>query len=209
MLTDVVETMEGTTFSINGRGMYRLPLLGEHNAANALMGIAVARRLGLSDEQIAAGLLKVTAAEMRLELMRVGSWQIINDAYNANPSSMEVALKTFGRLKGEGRKVVVLGDMLELGPSTEAMHRSIGAMVAAWKFDLFVAVGPQMKAAASVAEASGVEVKRFTNTTTARNGILKLLKANDQILLKGSRGMALETLLDAMRGSSTLAAAPV
>jgi UDP-N-acetylmuramoyl-tripeptide--D-alanyl-D-alanine ligase len=209
VLTGVVETMEGTTFSINGRGSFRLPLLGEHNAANALMGIAVARRLGLSDEQIAAGLLKVTAAEMRLEPMRAGAWQIINDAYNANPSSMEAALKTFGRLKGEGRKVVVLGDMLELGPSTEVMHRSIGGMVAAWKFDLFVAVGPQMKAAASVAEASGVEVKRFTNTTTARNGILKLLKPNDQILLKGSRGMALETLLDAMRGSSTLAAAPV
>ena len=187
LLTEVVETMEGTTFSINGRGSFRLPLLGEHNAANALMGIAVARRLGLSDEQIAAGLLKVTAAEMRLEPMRAGSWSVINDAYNANPSSMEAALKTFGRLKGQGRKVVVLGDMLELGPSTEAMHRSIGAMVAAWKFDLFVAVGPQMKAAASVAEASGVEVKRFTNTTTARNGILKLLKANDQILLKGSR----------------------
>jgi UDP-N-acetylmuramoyl-tripeptide--D-alanyl-D-alanine ligase len=205
LLTEVVETMEGTTFSINGRGSFRLPLLGEHNAANALMAIAVARRLGLSDEQIAAGLLKVTAAEMRLELMRVGAWQIINDAYNANPSSMEAALRTFGRLKGEGRKVVILGDMLELGPSTEAMHRSVGAMVAAWKFDLLVAVGPQMKAAASVAEASEVEVKAFKNTTAARAGIVKLLRADDQILLKGSRGMALETIVESLRSHASIA----
>ena len=69
-MTGVVESMEGTAFSINGRGAFRLPLLGEHNAVNALMAIAVARRLGLSDEQIAAGLLKVTAAEMRLERTR-------------------------------------------------------------------------------------------------------------------------------------------
>ncbi len=98
LLTDVAEGMEGTTFSINGRGTFRLPLLGEHNAVNALMAIAVARRLGVSDEQITAGLLKVTPAEGRLEMSRVGSWQVINDAYNANPSSMEAALKTFARL---------------------------------------------------------------------------------------------------------------
>jgi len=206
MVTDVVESMTGTTFSINGRGTFRLPLLGEHNAVNALMAIAVARRLGMTDEQIAAGLLKVTPAEMRLEPTRAGNWQVINDAYNANPSSMEAALRTFARLKNDKwagvRRVVILGDMLELGPSSETMHRLVGGMVAAWKFDLFIAIGPQMKFAAPVAEASAVRTRHFADTATARAEIVGLLKPGDQILLKGSRGMALETLLDAMRNSA-------
>jgi UDP-N-acetylmuramoyl-tripeptide--D-alanyl-D-alanine ligase len=211
VVTDVVESLTGTTFSINGRGTFHLPLLGEHNAVNALMAVAVARRLGMTDEQIAAGLLKVQPAEMRLEPMRAGSWFIINDAYNANPSSMEAALKTFAKLKddGIGRRVVILGDMLELGPSSEAMHRSIGGMVAAWRFDLLVAIGPQMKYAASVARASAVETHHFMDTAGARVKILDLLQPADRILLKGSRGMALETLLDVMRNSPTPATVQV
>ena len=211
VLTEVVESVNGTAFSINGRGAFRVPLLGEHNAMNALMAIAVARRMGLSDEQIGAGLAKVMPAEGRLEPMQIGTWAIIHDAYNANPSSMEAALKTFARLKvaaaekGKGktgrkgtkkRKVVILADMLELGVTSEAMHRSIGGMVAAWEFDLFIAIGPGMKFAADVAEAAGVEVVRFKDTAAAaRSGLADLLKPGDNLLLKGSHGMALETLL--------------
>ena len=123
---------------------------------------------------------------------------------------MEAALKTFARLTHDGgRKVVVLGDMLELGPATEAMHRSVGAMVAAWKFGAFVAVGPQMAFAASVAEVAGVEVHRFPNTSAARSAIVGLLRPDDHVLLKGSRGMALETILEAMRKNSSPDALPV
>jgi len=210
LLTDVKESIDGTTFSINGRGTFKMPLLGEHNAMNALMAIGVAKRLGVTDEQISAGLLKVTAAEMRLEPTTIGSWSIINDCYNANPSSMEAALKTFARLTGGkggkgkgGRRVVILGDMLELGPSSEAMHRSIGAMVAAWEFDLFLAIGPAMRFAADVAEAAGVAVRRFPDTAAARAGLMKEIKAGDRLLLKGSRGMALETLLTTLKEAAT------
>ncbi|HUO08651.1 MAG TPA: UDP-N-acetylmuramoyl-tripeptide--D-alanyl-D-alanine ligase [Phycisphaerae bacterium] len=207
MVTDVVESMSGTTFSINGRGTFHLPLLGEHNAVNALMAVAVARRLGMTDEQIAAGLLKVAPAEMRLEPMKVGGWSVINDAYNANPSSMEAALKTFARLRGDGtggggRRVVILGDMLELGPSSETMHRTIGGIVGAWKFDLFIAIGPQMKFAAAVAKVSGVKTVHFMDTAAARAAVPGLLEPSDRILLKGSRGMALETILEALRKNS-------
>jgi UDP-N-acetylmuramoyl-tripeptide--D-alanyl-D-alanine ligase len=225
MVTDVRETIDGTTFSINGRGNFRLPLLGEHNAMNALMAIAVARRLGVSDEQIAAGLLKVTPAEGRLEPLRIGGWSVINDSYNANPSSMEAALKTFARLGATRpaspsydartppgrRKVVILADMLELGPSSEAMHRSIGGMVAAWEFDLFIAIGPAMRFAADVAEAAGARVVRFPDTAGARMALLEHVSPGDQLLLKGSRGMALETLLLPLKDSSAsplAAAAP-
>jgi UDP-N-acetylmuramoyl-tripeptide--D-alanyl-D-alanine ligase len=218
-LTDVVETTAGTTFSINGRGTFRLPLLGGHNAMNALMAVAVARRLGLSDEQIAAGLLKVTPAEGRLQPVKAGPWAVINDAYNANPSSMEAALKTFAHLRpepgaagagaggGGGRKVVILGDMLELGPSSEAMHRSIGGMVAAWGFGLMIAVGPMMRFAADVAAAAGVPVVRFADTAAAKAGLLGHLEPTDRVLLKGSRGMALETLLTVLNDAAPATAA--
>jgi UDP-N-acetylmuramoyl-tripeptide--D-alanyl-D-alanine ligase len=226
MLTDVKESIDGTTFSINGRGSFRLPLLGEHNAMNALMAIAVARRLGVSDEQIAAGLLKVTPAEGRLEPLRVGGeggWSVINDSYNANPSSMEAALKTFAKVAGgtrgsrqdaaaaNGRKVVILGDMLELGPSSEAMHRSIGGMVAAWEFDLFIAIGPAMRYAADVAQAAGARVARFPDTAAARSVLLQHVLPGDRLLLKGSRGMALEALLVPLKeaANATATAAPV
>jgi UDP-N-acetylmuramoyl-tripeptide--D-alanyl-D-alanine ligase len=206
-VTDLVESAGGLTFSVNGRGAFKLPLLGEHNATNALMAIAVARRLGMSDEQLAAGLAKVKPAEMRLEPMTVGGWSIINDAYNANPSSMEAALKTFARVMAAGRKVVVLGDMLELGPSSDAMHRSVGGMVAAWKFDLFVAVGPHMKVAADAAAAAGTDTVHFEDTAAACAGIAELLQPADSVLLKGSRGMALETLLNPLGKGPALAAA--
>ena len=214
VLTDVQETVHGCTFTINGRGGYRLPLLGAHNALNALMAIAVARRLGLSDEQIQAGLNKVTAAPMRLEMLQVGGHYVINDAYNANPSSMAAALETFARLSlpagltggssnggGErgGRRVAILGDMLELGSASEAMHRNVGAQVAAWRIPVLIAVGPAMQTAAdAAANSGGVMVHRFTDTAMARQGVAALLHPDEVILLKGSRGMALETILEAI-----------
>lgn len=206
-VTDLIESAGGLTFGVNGRGTFKLPLLGEHNASNALMAIAVARRLGLTDEQLIAGLAKVKPADMRLEPMTVGGWSIINDAYNANPSSMEAALKTFARLTAVGRKVVVLGDMLELGPSSDAMHRSVGGMVAAYRFDLFVAIGPHMRVAADAAMAGGSETAHFEDTAAACAAIADLLQPADSVLLKGSRGMALETLLNVLGKGLPLAAA--
>ena len=205
VLTGVRETMEGTFFSINGRAEFQVPLLGEHNAMNALMAIAAARRLGVSDEQIATGLMKVKPAEGRFELLNKGDFRIVHDAYNANPSSMEAALRTFANLKAAGgkrhRKVAILADMLELGVSSESMHRNIGAMVAAWAFDLFIAIGPAMRFAAEAAQVGGggkkPKVITFADTAAALKGIEAVLKKDDFVLLKGSRGMALENLLPA------------
>jgi len=210
VLTNVDEGMTGTTFSINERGAFGIPLLGGHNAANALMAIAVARRMGVSDAQIAAGLAKVKGAEGRFEPMEVGGLRIIHDAYNANPSSMDVSLRTFARLKPENRgakksrKVVVLADMLELGVSGDDMHRNVGALVASLGFDLFIAIGKQMGYAANVAEAAAgkrgsLKVVRFANTAEAHKEVAELLKPADNMLFKGSHGMALETLIEALR----------
>jgi UDP-N-acetylmuramoyl-tripeptide--D-alanyl-D-alanine ligase len=214
LLTDIRETEDGVSFSINNRGQFTIPLLGEHNATNALMAIAAARRFGLSDEQIAAGLAKVKPVEGRMERMRIGEWTVIHDAYNANPTSMAAALKTFAKFEGApdgnpglSRSIAVLGDMLELGASSESMHRDIGKLVASLEFDLFLAIGPAMRSAAEVARAAGARVTWFENTPAAREGLLPLLHTNDTLLLKGSHGMHLETLLETLRSGMDTAIA--
>jgi len=219
-LTDVVESVHGCSFTVNARGGFRIPLLGQHNALNALFAIAVARRLGASDAQIQAGLNKVTPAPMRLELLEIpvaatgtqqisGTYFVINDAYNANPSSVAAALETFDRLKVNGasgaeealrpRRIAILGDMLELGAVSQAMHRTIGAAVGASKVDIFIAVGSEMAAAADAATRAGLEVIRFKSTAEACQAIGRIVRPGDALLVKGSRGMAMDAVIDALR----------
>jgi UDP-N-acetylmuramoyl-tripeptide--D-alanyl-D-alanine ligase len=211
LLTDLQETVAGLTFSINGRGSFTLPLFGDHNAMNAMMAIAVARRLGLSDDQIRSGLLKVQAPEMRFQPLPrevSGPFSIINDAYNANPSSMEASLRTFVKLPANrSRKVVVLGEMRELGENSPGYHRDIGELVGKLRFDLFIAIGSLMKEAAEAASAGGVTVHTFGSTAEAKNGVGELLRPGDQILLKGSRSMGLEQLIPAIAAPQTAAVA--
>jgi UDP-N-acetylmuramoyl-tripeptide--D-alanyl-D-alanine ligase len=202
-LTAVETSAAGTTFSINNRGSFTIPLIGEHNGFNALVGIAVARRLGVSDDQIAAGLLKVEPADGRFQLMHAGPYTVVNDAYNANPTSMEAALRTFAGLPAppKSRKVVVLADMRELGAATDPMHRQIGELVASLPFQVFIAIGESMKLAAEQLKLKNPKAKVVTypSTPAARSELLKHLRKSDQILLKGSHSMNLESLLELFR----------
>jgi len=196
----IAQSVDGLTFNLNGRAPFKLPLLGEHNAMNALIAIAVARRLGLSDEQIQSGLAKVQPAPMRLEILRAGEHLIINDAYNANPSSVAASLETFAKLNipGDPKKIVILGDMLELGMQSELLHRNIGAMVGSLKFGMLVAVGAMMRFAAQEAEDRGITVHRFASAAEAAKVVPSLVSPGDALLLKGSRGMALEGILEVL-----------
>lgn len=209
-ITSVEPTPAGITFILNGRTSHGLPLLGRHNALNAAASIAVGRRMGVAPEAIDAALAEARGPEMRLERRRIGagpgSIEVINDAYNANPESVLAALDTFAQIvKAEpprGRRVVVLGDMLELGESGPDAHREIGdAVVGSGVIDLAVFVGPL----------SMFGVERVRKTWPANRVVpiaamdadgvrlvASLLSAGDCVLLKGSRGMALERLLPAI-----------
>ena len=204
--TSIIENMDGCRFVINGRTSYHLPLLGRHNVFNALLAIAVARRMGLREEEIAAGLLTVKPSPMRLEIQQVQRHFVLNDAYNANPASMCAALETFAGIYPPAavgrsvRRVAILGDMLELGGQSDFLHRQVGRQVAAHRIDFFIAIGPSMKCAADEAAAAGVPVHHFPDTPTAAERIAPLLLPFDAILLKASRGMRLESILDALRG---------
>lgn len=189
---DIVEGR--TRFELADGSVWSVAVVGLHNAENAAAVISVARHLGVPDEDIAAGLDAFEPADMRLAVREIGGATVLVDCYNANPDSMAAALRTLEALGSGRRRVAVLGDMLELGPDSEAWHREMGVMASAVA-DRCVFIGPASRHAfdsvsngawfATVAEA-GETVRGHTQPGTV-------------MLLKASRGMALERLLDAMQ----------
>lgn len=203
---DSVNTDEtGTSFAINRRAKFRVPLLGAHNAMNAAAAIAVARRFGLDDEVIRKSLEQAKGPDMRMKLESRGSISLLNDAYNANPDSMLASLRAFADLsrhRHPRRRIVVLADMLEMGDSGPDVHREIGDAVAGDAgIDLAVLVGPLMLFAAERVRKSwpGEKVLNLPamDDDTARR-IADLLRPGDFVLLKGSRGMGVERVLKAL-----------
>lgn len=188
---------------------FDLPIAGEHNAANALGVIAIARSLGLTDAQIETALRQVRGAEMRWQTHRVtlpaaeptsGQVEIVNDAYNANPDSMLASLRAFtGLFAHAPRRVFVMGEMFELGPQSQSLHESVGSALASDRCaDLFITVGPMARKAAERATSINptlacLSVDALTDETAA--SIVGALKPNDAVLLKGSRRAGLERLL--------------
>lgn len=196
-----VTLADGTAFT--------LPLLGEHNAVNALAALAVGRWLGLPDATLAAGLATARPAEMRLERSTIAGVDVLNDAYNANPESTLAALRTFVALHPRaplgGRRIVVLGDHLEQGPGGPAVHeelgRAIAAHAAAGRLDALITVGPLAALAGVAARAGGLADIYGVPSTADPHAAAAAARINpgDAVLLKGSRGTRLERLADALR----------
>lgn len=200
--SEICESWNGCSFLLNGRQRIEIPLLGRHNVFNTLLAMAVARRLGLTDDEIATGLPRLKPASMRLEIQRRGGHCIINDAYNANPTSMAAALETFIHLplpfvnSTPARRVAVLGDMLELGPRSAEYHSEIGRLAASVAIDLLLAVGPLMRSAHDQMIAAGRPSHHFPDAAASADALPGLLHPADVILLKGSRSMRMERALE-------------
>jgi len=184
------------------RILVKLPVPGRHNVYNALAAAAVALNLGLSLSEIKNGLEKCHLSEMRMEMFTtVDGVTILNDAYNANPASMRAALHTLQDIAGSSRKIAVLGDMLELGKLTEVSHFEIGEMVQALGIDLLVAIGEKSKRIVEGALGKGIDPKKVfscTNTEEATEILSSRIKPGDVILVKASRGMQLEKVVNAL-----------
>ena len=194
---------DGAQFMVtwaNERHDYSIPLAGRHNVSNALAALAAGFVLGLTPQEIQAGLCALAPSKMRYEVHTVGAWRLINDAYNASPSSMAAALETTANLY-EGRKIAVLGDMLELGDAAEEAHRRIGRRVAELGFAALVTYGPQSRWMHTAAEAAGCPVCRHAATHEAAAEHLRaLLRDGDTVLFKGSRGMKMEAVIALLTG---------
>lgn len=181
-----------------------LPLPGEHNRRNAALAAAVARRLGVSDAAIRGSLAAVTPVEGRGQAIHFGgdgepSVTVIHDAYNANPSSMEQALSMLAQwpVAAGGRRVAVLGDMLEGGNGSEAAHERVGQLIRGIEIDTVIFIGPSMASAGRRGYGrDGVAYPHWSDELPAQ--VAALIEPGDVVLLKASRGMKLERLLPAI-----------
>jgi UDP-N-acetylmuramoyl-tripeptide--D-alanyl-D-alanine ligase len=195
------ETSDAISFSINRNPSipYSIPLLGKHNIYNAIASIAVAEQLGAVNEHIKAGLQSVKITPMRMEkVIGISGLTIINDAWNASPHSMKAAIETFQELSEPVRKFVVLGDMLELGAGEIEYHTEIGKMIDPDKIDYVYTFGKlSHHIAAAAKENFGVErVRFFADKEELIRDLQSLVKPQDFVLVKGSRGMALEEVVE-------------
>ena len=192
-LTGYESDGEKQRFQVNQREWHELPIPGWHNALNALAAIAVSARFGFTQQDAADALKDFGGVEMRLQDIKIGPLRIINDAYNANPGSMEAAATVLSEC--EGRKVLVAGDMLELGDESDDLHTHVGIEIGKLELDLVVGVGVYGPMLAKGAARMGTDIETFDTLEQAADELPGLLKPGDTILIKGSRAMGMERLM--------------
>lgn len=201
--TDIRMDADGAYFQINSPGYPELfiPLLGTHNVVNALSAIAIGEAFGVSPASIAAGLRSLQMTSMRIEKLTAASGlTVLNDAYNASPASMRAAVTLTEQLSGFGRKFLVLGDMLELGEHEEQFHRGIGRMLSSERVDYVFTFGRLGRFIADEAapQFPKERVRAFEDKALLAAELAAIAQADDLVLVKGSRGMRLEQVVNAL-----------
>ena len=177
-----------------------LKIPGRHNVYNALAAAAVGRVCGVSWADVRAALGEFKPLAMRSEILRKNGICVINDCYNANPGSLSAALELLQQIDTapSGRKILVLGDMLELGEQSDQMHAEVGLHANEMGVDHFIGLGPMMRFALDAAVAAGMgrdRVLHFTDRVELGRFVSSLVEAGDVVLVKGSRDMQLEELV--------------
>lgn len=180
----------------------RLPVPGRHNVYNALAAAAIGLHLGMSLEDVARGLESATFSKWRMESFQSASGiTVINDAYNANPVSMRAAISALGDIPTKGRRVAVLGDMAELGSLAELAHFQLGGELISSAVDVLVTVGERARRISDGAVAAGMNpewVRPCANADEASEVLDDIAEPGDTVLVKGSRVMGLERVVEGM-----------
>ena len=185
-------------------GAFRIPVPGKHNVSNALSAVAVGRRFGLTAGQIRDGLAAVKLTSMRIEtVIAHNGATILNDAFNANPTAVRAALELVGELTGFGRKWIVLGDMLELGPDEARMHLETGEAIGPETADFVLTYGERSRRTSEgAAKRLGPDkAAHFEDKHALGEYLRSRLAPGDLVLVKGSRGMRMEEIVQALQGS--------
>lgn len=193
----------------NGLQHIALPVAGAHNVSNVLGAIAAAKKFGVPDEGIRAGIHGLKLTGMRIEPVRAyNGAMMLNDAYNSNPTAVRAAIDLLEGLSGYRRKWLILGDMLELGPDEAAMHGEIGAYVTPDKVDAVLTYGPLSQHTASEAAkqfegSSSAQGEKQVRAFEDKNELAQWLRAQlapeDLVLVKGSRGMRMEEIVHSLQ----------
>jgi UDP-N-acetylmuramoyl-tripeptide--D-alanyl-D-alanine ligase len=182
----------GTRLEVEGFPSFVLPLVGRHQAVNALAAIGVARELRLDPTAVIAALGAIVPAQRRMEVKRAAGATVLVDCYNANPESTRAALATLAQWPGAARRIAVLGDMLELGREAGALHRATAA--AARDTELWV-VGAHAGDYEAGAHEAGIEARVFADKAALAEALAGALAPGTAVLVKASRGARLEDVL--------------
>jgi len=184
-------------FSFKGADI-TLPLIGKHYVENALAACSVASFLGISPDSLAEQFKTFRGLPGRMAQTVIQGISFIDDSYNANPESVRCALNVLDEIPTSGKRIFVMGDMLELGTKAPAYHREIGERVATLGIDVFITIGPLSEEASRKAKASGMDEKKVIHCCSHSEAgafLFEVAKEQDIVLVKGSRGMTMEKVL--------------
>jgi UDP-N-acetylmuramoyl-tripeptide--D-alanyl-D-alanine ligase len=200
---DIVPADSGSRFTIEGVQI-SLPLPGPGNVENAVAAWAVCKQFGLTIEDFARAVKTIPAVSMRTELLQIGNLTVLDDCYNANPASMRNALETLSHIGSSKnrRPVFICGDMAELGEQTKVFHAELGNSIARAKVQLLITVGNLAKIAADAAQKTAqynLQTESFDDVSSACDNLAKFIKDDDIILVKGSRIVRLESVVEKLK----------
>jgi UDP-N-acetylmuramoyl-tripeptide--D-alanyl-D-alanine ligase len=197
---------EGTSFilvSEGERSEMMIPVFGRQFVGDALAALAVTTLFGIDETKAREALEQFKPYPMRMEVSALSGGSIlINDAYNANPRSMELALETLVELKGNGRAIAVLGDMLELGGVSEEAHLRLGKKIGELPIDFLITLGQYAPKVVESAIRQGLnrgQARTVQTHAEALDVLNQILRSGDRVLVKGSRGMAMEKIAENLK----------
>lgn len=212
-----IESRDGLhpeSFESNGSGCFRfvvepigdvhLSVPGIHNMYNALAACAVGKELGVDPSEIKAALERFKSVGMRMEVIEHSGVKIVNDSYNSNPASLRNALRTLVALDAPGRRIAVLGDMLELGEKTRELHRQVGEFISELDLDLLLLAGELANQILIGAESAGIDMDRvhyFSSLDDLTQYLLKSVRDGDAVLVKASRSMSFDRVTTVLTSS--------
>jgi UDP-N-acetylmuramoyl-tripeptide--D-alanyl-D-alanine ligase len=172
-----------------------LPLVGEHNVLNALAAVAVSIACGIKASDAIAALATLKPAEQRGQVLQLGNITVINDCYNSNPKALKAMVDALCAMKA-ARRIVVAGEMLELGPAGEALHRESGSHMGEKKIDVLIGVRGLAHALVDGAQQAGTRAEFVATPEEAGEWLARETRAGDVVLMKASRGVKLERALE-------------
>ncbi len=176
--------------------VFQLPILGKHQVLNGLAAIGIAKRLGLNVEQIQKGFNKIELTAHRMQVKIINDAIIIDDTYNSNPSSLKASLETVVDYSDKYQKIVVIGDMLELGENSLALHADMADLIDFKMFDKIYLVGQQMKALYEKLIEKNIFSQHYNSALETADEIKQHLKKGNVIFFKASNGMKFAGLID-------------
>jgi UDP-N-acetylmuramoyl-tripeptide--D-alanyl-D-alanine ligase len=180
-------------------GTFTLHLLGQHNASNAMAGLAVALEAGVDLDSAVEALQTLSAGDKRGQVIEIGGITILNDSYNSNPEALRSMIRTLAARPADGRRILVAGEMLEQGEHGPELHAACGLTAAEAGLDLVVGIQGNAKHLASAACAGGVASLFLPDAEAAGRWLLQNLRCGDIVLVKGSRGVHLERAIEALK----------